>query len=112
MLKDLRKNKEIVEDFKVACAQMEKITFHNKPETIKTAPEVTNLETLSETIKRYYKPPCKKDNWQVDIDLSKGKLLTAKENDKFFNLKLTKPRPCAKPKKENPFSLDYRSVND
>ena len=48
----------------------------------------------------------------IYIDLSKGKRLTAEENDKFFNLKLTKPRPCAKPKKENFFSLDYRSIND
>ena len=85
---------------------------HKKPEMIKTTPEVTNLETLSETIKRYYKKPCKKDKWEVDIDLSKGKRLTAEENDKFFNLKLTKPRPCAKPKKENFFSLDYRTVNN
>ena len=73
LLKDLCRNKEIVKDFANACVEMEQITFHDKPETIKTAPEVTNLETLTETIKRYYKPPCKKDNWQVDIDLSKGK---------------------------------------
>ena len=112
LLKDLRRNKEIVDDFAKACVEMEQITFHDKPETIKTAPEVTNLDTLTETIKRYFKPPCKKDNWQVDIDLSKGKRLTAEENDKFFNLKLTKPRPCAKSKKENYFSLDYRTVND
>ena len=110
--KDLYRNKEIVADFTKACIEMEQITCHDKPEMIKTTPEVTNLETLSETIKRYYKPPCKKHNWQVDIDLSKGKRLTAEENDKFFNLKLTKPRPCAKPKKETYFSLDYRTVND
>ena len=96
LLKDLRRNKEIVKDFANACVEMEQITFHDKLETIKTAPE----------------PPCKKDNWQVDIDLSKGKLLTNEENDKFFNLKLTKPRPCAKPKKEKDFSLDYRTVHD
>ena len=110
--KDLCRNKEIVDDFTKACVEMQQITFSDKPETIKTAPEVTNLNTLSETIKRYYKPPCKKHNWQVDIDLSKGKRLTAEENDKFFKLKLTKQRPCAKPKKENYFSLDYRTVND
>ena len=112
LLKDLRRNKEIVKDFANACVEMEQITFHDKLETIKTAPEVTNLETLSETIKRYYKRPLKKNNWQVDIDLSKGKLLTNGENDKFFNLKLTKPRPLSKPKKEKDFSLDYRTVHD
>ena len=46
------------------------------------------------------------------MDLSKGKQLSTEEYDKFFNLKLTKPRPCAKPKKELYFSLDYRQVND
>ena len=112
LVKDLRKNKDIIKDFEIACVEMERITCHDAPEITKTAPEVTNVETLTETIKRYYKRPCQKDNWQVDIDLSKGKRLTAEENDKFFNLKLTKPRPCAKPKKENYFSLDYRSIND
>ena len=112
LVKDLRKNKEIVKDFANACVEMEQITFPHELEIVKTAPEVTNLETLEKTIIRYFKPSCKKDNWQVDIDLSKGKRLTAEQNDKFFNLQLTKPRPCAKPKKENYFALDYRSVND
>ena len=90
---------------------MEQIKFDNQPETIIIAPEITNEETLKKTIKRYFKPPCQKDI-EIDIDLSKGKRLTAEQNDKFFNLKLTKPRPCAKPKKENYFSLDYRNVNN
>ena len=91
---------------------MENITFPQELEIVKTAPEVTNLETLETTIIRYFKPACKKDNWQVDIDLSKGKRLTTEQNDKFFNLQLTKPRPFAKPKTKKRFSLDYQSVND
>ena len=111
LLKDLRKNNEIVNDFIKALFEMEQIKFDNQPETIITPPEITNNETLKKTIKRYFKPPCKKDT-ESDIDLSKGKHLTAEEYNKFFNLKLTKPRPCANPKKENYFSLDYRSVNN
>ena len=93
---------------------MEQLTFDNKPEMIKTAPEEVNLDTIAQTIKRYYKPPLKKHNWEVDIDLSKGKLLTAQEYDKFFNLKLSKTqqrKPTPSPKKEKHFSLDYRSVS-
>ena len=72
-----------------------------------------NLDTIAQTIKRYYKPPLKKHNWEVDIDLSKGKLLTEQEYDKFFNLKLSKTQQRKPtPKKEKHFSLDYRSVND
>lgn len=112
LLKDLRQNKDIVNDFAKACVEMEQITDFEEPKIIKTAPEVTNLETLEATIVRYFKPPCKKDNWQVDIDLSNGKCLTTEENNKFFNLQLTKPRPLTKPKTEKCFSLDYRSVND
>ena len=112
LVKDLKENKEIVKDFTEACFEMENITFPQKCEIVKTAPEVTDLETLETTIIRYFKPTCKKDNWQVDIDLSKGKRLTTEQNDKFFNLQLTKPRSVAKPKTKKSFSLDYRSVND
>ena len=49
----------------------------------------------------------------VDFDLSKGKRLTTEQNDKFFNLQLTKPRPVTKEqKKTKPYALDYRSVCD
>ena len=91
LVKDLTENKEIVEDFTKACLEIENITFFKEPEIVKTAPELTNLETLETTIIRYFKPTCKKNNLQVDIDLSKGKRLTTEQNDKFFNLQLTKP---------------------
>ena len=113
LAKDLRQNRELGADFVDACIEMEQLTFDNKPEIIKTAPEEVNLDTIAQTIKRYYKPPLKKDNWEVDIDLSKGKLLTEQEYDKFFNLKLSKTlqrKPT--PKKGKTFSLDYRTVND
>ena len=98
-----------------ACFEMEQLTFDNKPEMIKTAPEEVNLDTIAQTVKRYYKPPLKKHNLKVDIDLSKGKLLTEQEYDKFFNLKLSKTplrKPTPKKEKEKVYSLDYRTVND
>ena len=113
LVKDLRENKEIVKDFKNACVEMENITFHQEPKIIKTTAPKTNLETLETTIIRYFnKPTNNNNNWQVDIDLSNGKCLTTEQNDKFFNLQLTKPRPLKKPKPEKRFSLDYRSVCD
>ena len=115
LAKDLRQNKELGADFVNACIEMEELAFHDKPEMIKTAPEEVNLDTITQTIKRYYKPPLKKHNWEVDIDLSKGKLLTEQEYDKFFNLKLSKTplrKPTPKKEKEKVYSLDYRSVND
>ena len=114
LAKDLRQNRELGADFVNACIEMEQLTFDDKPEMIKTAPEEVNLDTIAQTIKRYYKPPLKKHNWEVDIDLSKGKLLTAQEYDKFFNLKLSKTllRKPIPEKKEKHYSLDYRSVNN
>ena len=113
LAKDLHQNRELGADFVNACIEMEQLIIDDKPEMIKTAPEEVNLDIIAQTIKRYYKPPLKKHNWEVDIDLSKGKLLTEQEYDKFFNLKLSKTllrKPT--PKKEKYYSLDYRSVND
>ena len=114
LVKNLRQNKEIIEDFKTACLEAENIAFSQKCEVVYTAPEQTNLKTLETTIIRYFKPT-NKSTWQIDIDLSNGKRLTTEQNDKFFNIQLTKPRPV-KPEKtektEKPFALDYRSVKD
>ena len=64
LAKDLRQNKELGADFVNACFEIEELTFHDKPEMIKTAPEEVNLDTIAQTIKRYYKPPLKKHNWK------------------------------------------------
>lgn len=53
LAKDLRQNKDLGADFVNACIEMEELTFHNKPEMIKTAPEDENLDTIAQTIKRY-----------------------------------------------------------
>ena len=79
---------------------------------IKTAPEPPSLAALESTVIRYFKSPNQKKDLQVDFDLSKGKLLTNDQYDKFFDIKLTKPRPLHKPKRKIPIALDYRSTVD
>ena len=118
LVKNLRENKEIVEDFKEACVEAENIAFPKKFEIVKTALELPDLTTLETTVTRYFKPTREKNTLQVDFDLSKGKLLTTEQNDKFFNMQLAKPQPVQEEnktkqnKKTKPFELDYRSVSD
>ena len=82
--KDLISNPEIVNDFgKVCCFELENIDY-KKPETIKTAPETPTLKTLESTILRYYQTLKDKNTLQVDFDLSKGKVLTTEQYEKFF----------------------------
>ena len=113
LLKDLRENKEIAKDFVQAWSEAEEIA---SPELqmIKTAPEPPSLTALESTITRYFKKTDQKKPLQVDFDLSKGKLLTNDQFDKFFNIQLTKPRPPKpKPQKRKiPIAYDYRSVVD
>lgn len=85
--KDLIEHNEIVKDYAEAYLQAENIPFANKPEIIKSAPETPDLTTLETTIKRYFKPTCEKSTLEVDFDLSKGKVLTTEQYEKFFNLK-------------------------
>ena len=115
LLKDLKENKEIAKDFVQAWSEAEEIA---SPELqmIKTAPEPPSLTTLESTIIRYFKSTDQNKHLQVDFDLSKGKLLTNDQFDKFFNIQLTKPpprqpKPQPKPRKI-PIAYDYRSVVD
>ena len=114
LLKTLRQNKDIQKDFTLACKEMENIPYTYEPHVIKTAPEPTDLTTLETTVTRYFKPKCKKDTLNFDFDLSKGKLLTNEQHDKFFNVQFTKPqRPIKQIKqKTRPLAYDYRSVCD
>ena len=114
LLKTLRRNRDIVKDFTLACEEMEDISFTHKPHIIKTAPEPSNLTTLETTVTRYFKPTCKKDTLEVDFDLSKGKLLTNEQHEQFFNVQFTKPQPAAAKqiKKAKPFAFDYRTISD
>ena len=115
LLKDLRENKEIINDFIQAWSEAENILFTDEFKTIKTAPKPPSLTALESTVIRYFKKTDQKKPLQVDFDLSKGKLLTNQQYDKFFNLKLSKPQPLKpKPKttKKVPIAYDYRSVVD
>ena len=113
LLKDLKENKDIVKDFKQVCFEIENIASPQL-QMIKTAPEPPTLTALESTVIRYFKSPNQKKDLQVDFDLSKGKLLTNDQYDKFFDIQLTKPRPLHKPKKKRkiPITLDYSSVVD
>ena len=82
---NLISNPEIVNDFGKVCFEAEN-TDYKKPETIKTASETPTLETLETTILRYYQPPKYKNTLQVDFDLSKGKVLTTEQYEKFFKM--------------------------
>ena len=114
LLKTLRQNKDIQKDFILACKEMKDIPNSNEPHVIKTAPEPTDLTTLETAVTRYFKPITHKSNLKVDFDLSKGKLLTNEQYDKFFNVQFTKPRPiiAKQIKKARPFAFDYPSVCD
>ena len=123
-LKNLNDNKDIIEDFKKAVSQADDIAFPRSFEMIKTEPETSDLATLETTIMRNFESPHKKNTWplQVDIDLSKGKLLTTEEHEKFFTKpqnvldtaqSVVKPKQIVvKPKRKKiPFELDYRGVS-
>lgn len=115
LLKDLIENKEIAKDFVQAYSEAENIAFPEKFEIVKTTPEPPSLTALESTVIRYFKSIDQKKPLQVDFDLSKGKLLSNEQYDKFFNMQLTKPRPISQPKpikRKIPIAFDYRSVVD
>ena len=132
ILQTLNENKDIVKDFKKAIHEADDIVFPRSFLITKTDPEPTNLSTLDETVTRYYKKPRQKSTlpFEVDIDLSKGRLLTTEQHDKLFNFDMMKHQGKTKQsevktkqsevktkqsevkamKKKIPFELDYRSV--
>ena len=84
----LIENNEIVKDYAEAYLEAENITSAKEFQIIKAEPETPNLSTLETTILRYFKPCSEKNTLfkEVDFDLSKGKVLTTEQNDKFFNI--------------------------
>ena len=110
----------MVENFKMACHEMENVTCSDQCEMIKTKPEQCNIITLEETIIRNFETPRQKKAIPLDFDLSKGKLLSNEQNDKWFKLQLSAQQQqqqqqqqqpkTAKKQRKIPFELDYRSV--
>ena len=115
--KNLRRNKDIVEDFKTACQEMDYLTDTDQCETVRTDPEPCTLETLEETIIRNFKKPRQKKQIPIDFDLTKGRKLTNEQYDKWFKMKLPMPEHQKQEtetptKRKIPCVMDYRSVCD
>ena len=85
---NLIENNEIVKDYAEAYLEAENIPFAKEFQIIKAAAETPNLSTLETTIVRYFKASCKENTLfkEVDFDISKGKVLTTEQNDKFFKI--------------------------
>ena len=124
LVKNLRDNPKMRENFETAMQETEHLTDTNKCEVVKHCGEKCNLETLEETVIRNYKKPRQNKAIPVDIDLSKGKLLSLEKYNSLFNLQFTptettqqqqqqqqqQPQQQQTVRKKIPFELDYRSV--
>ena len=119
--KNLRQNPDMRESFKMAMQETEYLTDSNKCEVVKHSGEECNLETLEETIIRNFKKPRQKKAIPVDIDLTKGKLLSLEQSNRLFNLQFTSTETTQQQQQQQqqqqrtarkriPFELDYRSV--
>ena len=114
--KNLRQNPDIRESFKLAMQETEYLTDSDKCEVVKHDGKQCNLETLEETIIRNFKKPRGKKAIPIDIDLTKGKLMSIEQSDKMFNLQFTLTKTTQQQQQQQtvrkriPFELDYRSV--
>ena len=117
--KNLRQNPDIRESFKMAMQETEYLADTDQCEVVKHCGEQCNLETLEETIIRNFKKPRQKKPIPVDIDLTKGKLMSVEQSEKMFNLQFTLTKTTQQQQQQQqqktvrkriPFELDYRSV--
>ena len=83
----LKTDTEFVKDLTKGMIEAENICF-KEFEMTKTEPETPNLRTLETTVMRYFQSTTKKNSLfkEVDLDISKGNIVTAKQNDKFFKI--------------------------
>ena len=81
-------NKEFVRDFCKATIEAEDVVGFNEFEIIKSKPETSDLKALANTIKRYFKKTTKANSLlkEVDFDLTKNKVITSEQYNKFFVL--------------------------
>ena len=120
LCKNLRQNPDMIESFKMATEEMRYLTDSTQCEVVKTNPEQCNLETLEETIIRNFKKPRQKKPIPIDFDLTKGKLMSLEQSNRWFNLQFEttttqqqqqqQQQQTEIVKKKIPFELDYRSV--
>ena len=80
-------SKEFVTDFFNAMIEAENVVCFNECEIIKNETKTSDLKTLENTIRRYFKKTSKANSlFEVDFDLSKNNVITTEQNDKFFVL--------------------------
>ena len=118
--KNLRQNPDIRESFKMAMQECDYLIDSDQCEVVKHDGEQCNLETLKETVIRNFKKPRQKKAIPVDIDLTKGKLMSLEQYNKMFNLQFTTTETTQQQQQQQqqqqtatnkiPFELDYRSV--
>ena len=119
--KNLRQNPDMIESFKMATEEMRYLTDSTQCEVVKTNPDQCNVETLEETIIRNFKKPRQKKPIPIDFDLTKGKLMSVEQSNRWFNLQFEttttqqqqqqqQQQQTEIVKKKIPFELDYRSV--
>lgn len=117
--RNLRQNKDIAQDFKTACQEMDYLTDTDQGEIVRTEAEPCTLKTLEETVIRNFKKPRQKKQIPIDFDLTKGQKLTNEQYDKWFKMKLpmteqqkqeTKTETVVK--RKIPCVMDYRCVCD
>ena len=120
LCKNLRENSDMIESFKMATEEMRYLTDSTQCEVVKTNPQQCNLETLEETIIRNFKKPRQKKPIPIDFDLTKGKLMSLEQSNRWFNLQFEttttqqqqQQQQTEIVKKKIPFELDYRSVSE
>ena len=125
LCKNLRQNPDMIESFKMATEEMRYLTDSAQCEVVKTNPEQCNLETLEETIIRNFKKPRQKKPISIDFDLTKGKLMSLEQRNRYFNLQFETTTTTTQQqqqqqqqqqteivKKKICFELDYRAVCD
>ena len=118
--KNLRQNPDMIESFKMATEEMRYLTDSTQCEVVKTNPDQCNVETLEETIIRNFKKPRQKKPIPIDFDLTKGKLMSVEQSNRWFNLQFEttttqqqqqqQQQQTEIVKKKIRFELDYRSV--
>lgn len=86
LVKATNHSKEFINDYISALREMEKISCTPCKE-VKAEFEETDLQTLENIVLRYhYQPINRKKNIEIDIDLSKNKVLTSELNAKYFDI--------------------------
>ena len=122
--RNLRENRDMLDDFKMALEEAKYVADIDKPVLVKHDAERCTLQTLEETVIRNFKKSRRKGKIPVDIDLTKGKRISQEQYDRLFNLpfkttETTETTPQQQQQQQQqqqtvrkriPIEMDYRSV--